>query len=311
MLGKKKVVAPPPDQLCKDLARRGPHPVDRGDLGIVGIPGSVYAPRTGTGLPAVAFGHAWRTDSAAYRDLMYHLASWGIVVATPDSERGIMASDIELATDLRAALTVTQSVSLGVQTPITVDAANVGLVGHGFGAAAAVYAASDRVLLGRPQIPVKALAALFPAPTTDDLLPAATKVTAPSLVLAAPDQLDSMNGNALILAKQLGDDVVLRTVPGSTNRGLLEHRSIKSLIGVNGAEKATHKTVRTQLTGYLLATLTGDPTYAAFADPEAIMPSVTAVDLGEARPADAGHVAQLLGVPAYTDDGGKRLPFGR
>jgi len=298
---KKKGSAKPAD-LIKTLALRGPHKVDRGDLGIVGLAGQVFAPRTGQDYPAVAFGHAWLKGSAAYRDLMVHLASWGIVVAAPDSERGPLASDVELATDLRAALTVLQSVPLGTTEPVTVNPAQVGLVGHGFGAAAAVLAASSRPLLGRPQIPVRALATLFPAPSTRQLLPAAAEVTAPALILAADDQTDSLTGNAVQLAHTLGGDVVLRTLAGATNRGLLEKRSLKTLIGVNGADKATHKTVRAQLTGYLLHTLTGDDHYAPFADPEAVFPDALGVEPGQVRPADNDHIAQLLGAKPFADD---------
>ncbi|MFT3663218.1 MAG: alpha/beta hydrolase [Gordonia sp. (in: high G+C Gram-positive bacteria)] len=299
MIGKKKVVAPPPDQSMKDLARRGPHKVDRGDLGIVGLAGQVFAPRTGTDLPAIAFGHAWLRDSAAYRDLMFHLASWGIVVAAPDSERGPLASDIELATDLRAALTVVQSVRLGTSDAITVDPEKVGLVGHGFGAAAAVRAASAEALLGRPQIPVKALIPLFPAPTTATLLPAAESVTAPTLIVAGAGEIDSMAGNALVLAQTVGGDVVLRTLPGGDSKGLLERFSPKSLIGINGAERKLHAAVRAQVTGFLLHRLTGDERYAAFSDPEVAMGGLLVVDPATQRRADVDHFAQLLGVAPF------------
>ena len=39
------------------LTRRGPHKVLRGDLGFAGIPGVLYTPASGFGLPGVAFGH--------------------------------------------------------------------------------------------------------------------------------------------------------------------------------------------------------------------------------------------------------------
>ncbi|UQE76105.1 alpha/beta hydrolase [Gordonia sp. PP30] len=309
MPGKKKVIAPPPDRLMKELARRGPHKVDRGDLGIVGLAGQVFAPRTGKDLPGVAFAHSWLRGSRHYRDLMFHLASWGIVVAAPDSERGPLASDVELATDLRAALTVLQSVRLGAPGQIGVDPERIAVAGHGFGAAAAVRAAGSQALLGRPQIPVRAVIGLFPAPTTSSLLDAAASVTAPSLIVAAADEMDSMIGNAVPLAKALGGDVVLRTLAGVDGRALLENPSIKSLIGINGAERKVHAAVRAQVTGYLLHTLTGDERYAAFADPEADMGAVTAVDVATARRADVDHVSQLLGIPAYKaddDEDGKR-----
>ncbi|MBM7366780.1 hypothetical protein [Gordonia hydrophobica] len=294
MFGKKKVVAPPPDKLMKELARRGPNKVDRGDLGIVGMSGQLFAPRTGRDLPAVAFGHGWLVGSARYRDLLFHLASWGIVVAAPDGSRGLFPSDIDLGTDLRAAATVVGSVRLGTGA-ITVDPARIGLAGHGFGAAAAVRAASDAILLGRPPIRVKALASVFPAPTTADLNAAASTVTVGSLVLAGSAHLASMTGNALDLAENLAGDVALRTLADAEASDLLETPSIRSLIGVNGADKAVHKAVRAQLTGFFLHRLTGDEKYAAFSDPEVTMGESAAIDVpNETRP-ELDTVSQLLG----------------
>lgn len=290
----KKVVAPPPDKLMAELTRRGPHKVDRGDLGIVGMSGQIFAPRAGVGLPAVAFAHDWLAASPRYRDLVFHLASWGIVVAVPDGQTGVFASDIDLATDLRAAVTVLQSVRLGDGT-ISVDPQRVGVAGHGFGAAAAVRAASDAVLLGRPPIRPRSLAAVFPSPTTKDLLPAAATVSAPALVLAAGGHLDSMTGNALALAEQFTGDVVFRTIAAADNRGLLEQRGLKAFLGVNGADKGTHAPVRAQLTGYLLHTLTGDERYAAFSDPEATMGDALATPVDDAEPAALDHLSLLLG----------------
>ncbi|MFC0314922.1 dienelactone hydrolase family protein [Gordonia phosphorivorans] len=306
MFGKKKVVAPPPDELMKLLARRGPHKVDRGDLGIVGLSGQVFAPREGKNLPAVAFGHGWLRSSRAYRDLLFHLASWGIVVAAPDSERGPLASDIELATDLRAALTVCAGVQLGAPGRLSVDADRLGLVGHGFGAAAAVRAAADRTLLGRPQIPVRALVTLFPAPTAADLRDDAAKVTAPALILAAPTELDSMTGNAVTLTELLGGEVVLRTLAGASAGDLLENPTVRGFLGVNGAERKVHAAVRAQVTGYLLHRLAGREEYAAFAEPETTMGAATVVAAPDIRRADADHLSQLLGNPAYRVDDEKR-----
>nr|WP_221247240.1 alpha/beta hydrolase [Gordonia humi] len=277
-----------------ELARRGPHKVDRGDLGIVGMSGQIFAPRDGRRLPAVAFAHDWLAGSPRYRDLVFHLASWGIVVAVPDGQTGVFASDVDLATDLRAAVTVLQSVQLGDGT-VSVDPKQVGVAGHGFGAAAAVRAASKSTLLGRPPIELRALAAVFPSPTTADLLPAAATVSAPSLVLSAPGELDSMTGNALVLAAELGGDVVLRTVDDADDRGLLEKFGPKALLGINGADKATHKAVRAQLTGYLLHALTGDERYAAFADPESTMADAIATSVDDADPAALDHLSLLLG----------------
>lgn len=294
MFGNNKVVAPPPDKLMKELARRGPNKVDRGDLGIVGMSGQIFAPRTGSDLPAVAFAHGWLVGSARYRDLLFHLASWGIVAAAPDGSRGPFPSDISLGTDLRAAATVAGSVQLGTGR-VRVDPNRIGLAGHGFGAAAAVRAASDAVLLGRPPMNVKALATVFPAPTTADLPAAAATVRVPSLVLAGSGHLASMTGNALDLAENVAGDVVLRTLPGADAGDLVETPSVKALIGINGADRAVHKAVRAQLTGFFLHRLTGDEKYAAFSDPELTMGDALAVDLESADRPELDTVSQLLG----------------
>src|SRR4029078_9350576 len=69
------------------LADKGPHEVLRGDLGMGGVPGVVFAPSEGLGLPAVAFGHDWLQPVGRYAGLLRHLASWGIVRAAPESHR--------------------------------------------------------------------------------------------------------------------------------------------------------------------------------------------------------------------------------
>ena len=88
----------------RDRGRTRPddHDVLAGDLGIVGVPGEVYTPDEGKHLPAIAFGHGWMNQTARYRDLVHHLASWGIVVALPAGQGGVLASDVGLAADLRS-----------------------------------------------------------------------------------------------------------------------------------------------------------------------------------------------------------------
>jgi hypothetical protein len=85
-------------KLFTALTRRGPHQVLRGDLAFAGIPGIVYTPASGFRLPGVAFGHDWLTDAAHYAGTCEHLASWGIVTAAPDTQRGLAPSVLNLAT---------------------------------------------------------------------------------------------------------------------------------------------------------------------------------------------------------------------
>ncbi|MCX2752843.1 alpha/beta hydrolase [Gordonia sp. 4N] len=290
-----------PAKLMKALARRGPHRVLRGDLGIVGTPGVVFTPAEGERLPAIAFGHGWMTSVERYRDLCHHLASWGIVVAVPAGQRGLLASDDTMAAQLRSALSIVTRVPLGFGE-ITVDPRKIGFAGHGFGAAAAVLAASEGVLHGQPQPPARGVVALFPAPTTAQLLPAARRVSAPGLIVSAIGELDTIDGNALPLAQAYGSEsaadprpgVVLRTPPAATSRGLIEHRSIKSLLGGNGADKKTHTAARALTTGFLLHTLDDDSRYKAFADADTELGKVPAVDLDD-PPEIQDKIAKLLG----------------
>lgn len=69
------------NKLVKQLQRRGPHRVLKGDLGVAGLPGVIYTPENGSNLPAVAFAHDWLTPPKRYAKTLQHLASWGLVVA--------------------------------------------------------------------------------------------------------------------------------------------------------------------------------------------------------------------------------------
>ncbi|GED97232.1 alpha/beta hydrolase [Gordonia crocea] len=286
------------------LARRGPHKVLRGDLGFVGVPGQLFTPDRGTGLPLVVFAHAWMADAARYRDLLFHLATHGIVVAAPDVERGLAPSDVALAAGLRTAAATLPTVRLGLAESITVDAGRRGYAGHGFGASAAVLAAGTDVLAATEPVAVNALAAVFPAPSTATAAAAAPTVGAPAMVLAVDGHLDTVDANPLPLARELAGPVTLRVIPGASERGLLQRRGIKSLIGINGADKATHATVRTLLTGFFLATIGGDDEYAAFTDADEVLGAVVNVDPDEPDTDDRPHVEKLLSGPITAQKGG-------
>jgi hypothetical protein len=230
----------------------------------------VYTPVTGKDLPGVAFGHGWLTGAKQYYKTLAHLASWGIVAAAPTTEKGILGSDQGLATDLETALQVISEVRLGAGE-ITVHKQRLGLAGHGFGASAATLAASR-------SSKAKALAALYPAPTSSAVLPAAAEVRQSSLILVAPGELESMTSNALALRRVLPGQAVLRMVPKSDNRGLAEGFSVRGRVGAGGNNKKAHKLTRAVLTGFLLHQLTGDVKYAAFSDPEAEIGRLMTVD---------------------------------
>ncbi|MFD4366146.1 dienelactone hydrolase family protein [Rhodococcus sp. NPDC058521] len=262
-------MAPKLKSLARALSKRGPHRVLRGNLAIAGQPGVVYTPESGFNLPAVAFAHGWMNGAGHYAKTLEHLASWGIIVAAPDSERGPVPSHLGLATDLQSALDICLGVRLG-PGQLSVQADRVAFVGHGMGAGAAVLAAAQR--------DVRAVAALFPAPTAPKAEKYAPNVSAPSLILAGEQDIDSMSCNATALATEWGGDAILRTVDGASSSGLIEGRRLLGAVGVASAEHKTQTTTRALLTGFLLNVLTEDKTYSAFAEADSDIPRSTVVD---------------------------------
>lgn len=257
-------------KLVKALSRRGPHRVLRGDLAFAGLPGVVYTPEAGLNLPGVAFGHTWLAGAARYSGLLEHLASWGIVAAAPDTERGLAPSVLNLAFDLGTALDIVSGVRLG-PGKISVHPAKLGVVGHGFGGSAAVFAAA-----GMPAKPA-AVAALFPTVTSPPAEQPAATLRVPGLILTAPGDPKTLDSNALALSRAW-TAATLRIVSKAQPGGLVEGRRLTKAVGLPGPHRGTQRSVRALLTGYLLATLGGDKTYRAFADPDAHLPKTVPVD---------------------------------
>lgn len=257
-------------KLFAALSRRGPHRVLRGDLAFAGLPGVVYTPEAGLNLPGVAFGHDWLTGAARYAGLLEHLASWGIVAGAPDTERGLAPSVLNFAFDLGTALDIVSGVRLG-PGKISVHPAKLGVVGHGFGGSAAVFAAA-----GMPN-KLAAAAALFPAVTSPPAEDPATTLRLPGLILTAPGEPQSLTSNALSLSRAW-DAATLRIVSKARPGGLVEGRRLKKVFGLAGPHRRTQRTVRALLTGYLLHALGGDKTYRDFADPDVHLPKTDPVD---------------------------------
>lgn len=273
------------NKLVKQLQGRGPHRVLKGDLGVAGLPGLIYTPESGTNLPAVALAHDWLTPVTRYRRTLEHLASWGIVVAAPDTERGVLSSDGKLALDLGTALDVITEVRLGTGD-ITVNKARRGVVGHGWGTGAAlIAAASDHR--------VEAVAALFPAPTSPQAEKAATETTANALILAAAGDEQSMTSNAGVLSLHYAGPTELRIVPGAVPNGLAEGISVRGALGAGGADKKTQRAVRPLLTGFLLGGLADQKEYRIFAQLASDLGDTSFVWDPNAEPTEPGLVQRL------------------
>jgi len=251
-------------KLVGSLRRRGPHKVLRGDLAFAGLPGVVYTPEAGLHLPAVVFGHDWLTGVSRYSGLLEHLASWGIVAAAPDTERGVAPSVLNLAFDMGTALDIASGVRLG-PGKISVRPDRLGVIGHGFGGSAAVFAAAGMKV--KPQ----AVAAIFPSVTTPSAEQPAASLRVPGVVFSAPGSAKALRSNAIELW-QAWDAATLRIVKKAQANGLAEGRRLTAAFGLGGSDRRTQKTVRALLTGYLLYVLAGDKTYRDFGDPDVQLP---------------------------------------
>jgi dienelactone hydrolase len=238
------------------LTLPGPHTVLRGELGLVGLPGVVYTPTEGLGLPAVAFGHDWLQSPKRYLPLLRHLASWGIVAAAPASQRGPVPSHARFAADLRTTLEVCVGVRLG-EGAISVDRRRLAVAGHGMGGGCAVLAAADREAHGEPVAAVVTLAAAQTHPSAEN---AARLVSAPGLHLAAgKDQVSPLEAGAEPLAKAWGGRSVLRCLPKANHLGFLTGRSWIDALLAGKPNRATAALSRALVTGFLLRALAPDP----------------------------------------------------
>ncbi|MHA3023446.1 dienelactone hydrolase family protein [Mycobacterium sp. BMJ-28] len=273
-------------KLFAALTRRGPHRVLRGDLAFAGLPGVVYTPESGLGLPGVAFAHDWLTSAARYAGTLEHLASWGIVAAAPDTEKSLAPSVLNAAFDLGTTLDIVAGVRLG-PGKISVHPGKLAVAGHGFGGSAAVFAAAG--MSGK----LKAAAALFPAATSPPAEQPATGLTVPGLILRAPSDGTAIRSNADALSG-VWRTATTRTVSKAESGGLAEGRRLGRVFGLPGADRATQKATRALLTGYLLFVLAGDKTYRDFADPEITLPKTVAPDPDAAAPTLEDKVVALL-----------------
>ena len=237
-------------------------------------------------LAGVALGHDWLAGGDRYEGTLEHLASWGMVAAAPNTETGVAPSVMNLAFDLGTTLDIIAGVRLG-PGKISVHPTKLGVVGHGFGASAAVFAAA-----GMPAKP-KAVVAMFPTVTKPAAEQPAAALPVPGLVLTAPGEPATLRSNAVELV-QVWKAATLRTVNKAKAGGLIEGRRLARVVGLPGADRSTQKVVRALLTGYLLLALTGDNAYAAFADPEADLPKAPVVNPFAGDPVAIEHKVVAL-----------------
>jgi dienelactone hydrolase len=246
---------PPALRNAKDaleqLSRPGPNEVLRGDLGLVGIPGVVFAPAEGLGLPAVAFGHDWMQPVSRYAELLRHLASWGIVAAAPGSQGGPLPSAARFSADLRTTLDVCAGVRLG-EGRISVDSRRTALAGHGVGAGAAVLAAA-----GHPK--VAALVTLAASHTRPSPVEAAKAVSVPTLhIVAGQDTVAPPAGHALQIVEAGAGRRWVRTLPKAGHTDFLAGVHWSDLVLSGGPNAKVRRLTRALVTAFLLKELCGE-----------------------------------------------------
>jgi Dienelactone hydrolase and related enzymes len=238
-------------QAIEELSRPGPCTPLRGDLGMVGIPGVVFAPEQGLGLPAVVFGHDWLQPAERYADLLRHLATWGFVTAAPNNHRGPFPSAQGFAADLRTTLDVCVGVRLG-DGRISVDSRRTALAGHGIGAGAALLAAAGKPRLG-------AVVTLAPVQSHPGVIEAARTLTVPVLHLTAGrDTIAPPAGHADQLAAAATGPVVQRVLPKAQHTGFLQGRHWTDLLLAGRPDGKTRKLTRALVTAFLLKHLCGE-----------------------------------------------------
>jgi dienelactone hydrolase len=241
-------------QLIDRLARPGDAEVLHGELALVGLPGAVFTPASGHGLPAVAFGHGWMQPLRRYTHLLRHLASWGFVVLAPDTERGPLGSVRSLAADLSTALDVGIGVRLGTGE-LSVDPDRIAVAGHGTGANAAVLAAA---VDGR----VRAVTMLAPSQTHPPASAAAESVSCPCLMLVAErDRVAPAVAHAEPVAVSWAGPITVRTLRKASHFGFLSGRHWTDALLDGKPEHTTQRSTLALTTAFLLQQLTGTKEY--------------------------------------------------
>jgi dienelactone hydrolase len=229
------------------LAHPGPLRTATGSLVPAGLPGLVFTPVAGRGFPVIGVSHGWLQSAGRYADTMRYLASWGLVVVAPDTQRGPIPSHGGMAEDLISSLHRVADGRLG-NGRVRPNGDRLGVLGHSIGGGAAVLAAAtDRS--------IAAVVTVTAAATRPSAVEAATRVHVPGLhLVGAADDIAPGDGRSIAAA--WGGPAQLRTVKDASHLGLAEGSDWTSKVTGSGNEKKTQQVTRLLATAFLLRHLT-------------------------------------------------------
>ena len=247
------------ESLVGKLQRQGPHDVLVGDLSYVGVPGKVYVPASGNGVPGIAFGHDWMTDIKNYHATFRHLASWGIAVAAPNTHVGFNPNHRFFVDDIVTALDVLSGVKMGMGN-VTVHPKKLVVAGHGMGAGCAVHAATRATDLS-------AVAGIFPSEVAPSAISQASDIDVPGMFVGPAIDSDFRAVTARRLTAFWGGDAIYREIDKSRASSFSEDIVRKLALGLGKPQFGVRDLTRALLTGFVLAVAEEDSTYSDFADP--------------------------------------------
>ena len=252
---------------ASDLSLPGPFTAARRDVTVVRAGGStftatVHYPATASTVgapfdasagpcPVIAFGHGFLTAVTLYQSTASHLASWGFVVALPQTQGGLFPSHSALAADLVSTLDwfAAQSGIAGSPWQGAIDGARRGVMGHSMGGGCALLAAASdpRIIAAVPMAPAETNPSSTQACLTTR---AATRLIVGSQdSIVAPSTADPMFAN-------LPGDAQLLSITGGSHCGFIDSAIIACDSGsISRAQQLT--IVRRETTAFLLPTLAG------------------------------------------------------
>ncbi len=219
--------------------------------------------------PALAFGHGYLASAAMYSSLLGRLASRGIVVVAPETQRRLFPSHAALAVDLIRGLHWLAAGAPGIPALAqAVDPERMGVGGHSMGGGCAILAA-----VREPSIRTVVTAAA--ARTRPSALEAAGLLKVPTLFLAAERDWVapvSHHQRPLYEAVREGTLAQLRVILGGTHAGFVDRVGLWGVARhrrgrLGRAEKLVITTER--MSGWLLGVLGGrDELWSSLWDPE-------------------------------------------